>query len=183
MFAWGDNWKEDVKDCFPQSSFLVARAEGSLGCLLPERRQTSAFCVRVDSQGLLLRDGGGCGSQSLASQPRQEPLVSAGARQPRDSRVSLGRGAASLDFCHSPPLHPLTTTGSPQMGQELLTWIENRTGLVGPSTWATRSVVLSSGRAYGHEVCRDQHYCGLHSMSMRKNKYLGTDGDLGGHLH
>lgn len=106
MFAWGDNWKEDVKDCFPQSSFLVARAEGSLGCLLPERRQTSAFCVRVDSQGLLLRDGGGCGSQSLASQPRQEPLVSAGARQPRDSRVSLGRGAASLDFCHSPPPTP-----------------------------------------------------------------------------
>jgi len=49
MFAWGHNWEEDVKDCFPQSSLLVARVEGSLGFLLPGRRQNSAFCVRVDS--------------------------------------------------------------------------------------------------------------------------------------
>lgn len=57
MFAWGHNGKEGVKDCFPQSSFLIARARGSLGFLLPERRQNSAFYISVESQGLLLTDG------------------------------------------------------------------------------------------------------------------------------
>lgn len=96
-----------MKDCFPESSPLVAGVEGSLGFLLPERRQNSAFCVRVDSQGFLLGDGEGCrGKAALGLQG-----------SPR-------RGGASLD---STP-----TTGHPRWGQELLTRVENWTGLAGP---------------------------------------------------
>lgn len=110
MFAWGHNGKEGVKDCFPQSSFLIARARGSLGFLVPERRQNSAFYVSVESQGLLLTDG-----QSLAFQPRQEPLM--------QCRSKTALGILGAQPCPTP------TTGTPQM----------RRGVANPESWCVPS--------------------------------------------